>query len=342
MKENSGNSFLPILLTGGLAIGIFVGYFLIREKKVPTPDELRLREIITLIEQNYVDPVNGEVLLENALVGLVKGFPAERLVSKKALERCQILQKYGVVLYPGDQHFRVVNIFPGSITGIMGLTVGDRIQKIEQGERELSFELVHGGINKTEIHIPDSFAVFDQSVLSFEIDGSNERLLCLSPTLKELMDQIDSRQSQFSILDLRFFSNVGVVKQDYDPLFQDIDSIIEGPYTFGLGELVREHLENGEPIKAADFETKNFTLISSGGKSLPKSSRGSEDKGELFSSKVLFAKDVLEGFLKRATEIEFMEANSIGDIHDLDPEQHFHFYQGIRKNGVKKTYRPLL
>ena len=340
MSQDKGNSILPILVLGVLSLGILFGYFMLRKEKKPGAAELRLREVIALIEENYVDQVSEEILLENALVGLSKGFPEEQLVSKTAMESSDLLRKFGLITFPGDPTLRVTNIFPGSVSGILGIRIGDRIEKIRQENGGIAFTLLGRSASRNrDIIIPDSFAVFDQPVLDLSDGGKGIRFLCLSPSMNELSEHLNRNSSlESSILDLRWFSNVGVIGKDFQGFDLKVDSIVEGPYTFGLGELVKKHFEEGKKIYPIEFETRNFTLINSGGKKFPKSvlNVGTEDQwGSSLSQ-------VLQDLWNRTSGLESLNRGNIGELENLDPIQHFQVYKGIRKNGLKDTYKNLL
>ncbi len=339
-KENK-NIYLPVLVTLFISLGILFGFIFLRDKTSIGPLEFQLKEIIALVEENYVDEIPAETLIENAMVGMSRGFPGEVLVSKKKLETANRLREYGLVTYPSDAGYRVTNIFPGSFSGILGIRVGDRIREVQFADDGFEFQILNriNGLSKT-VFIPDSFAVFDKTLIHFRGNREQEVMICLSPTYEEFSNFLGSNQSGSDgrlILDMRFFSNVGSVSEPLSPRFFEIDSVVTGPYTFGIGALLSEYFEKGDELIPYDFQTDRYTLVSSGTKPLP-SWKGQETEG--LTSEVNYS---IEAALNKInTLITGVSGQAMHNPEYLRPHEHLEVYREIKEKGLEATYQSIL
>jgi hypothetical protein len=350
MESNSKSIYLPILVALFLSIGIFFGFHFLRDQVKVGPMETRLKEVIALIEENYVDEVEAGTLLENALVGISKGFPGRSLVSKNDLDQCDRMKSFGLITFPGGSFFLVVNVFPGSVPGILGLSSGDRIQNVIFSENSMKFDLIkRWGRGADHISIPDSLAVFRQPVVEYQLDKNWIYSICLSPSIPQLLEyfeEVGEAEIAGLILDLRLFSNVGGFPDKFESNSLKVDSVVTGPNTFGIGSVLENFYTRRILSVPNGFETENFIIVNSVGKELPqfrmKEKTISPFLDSLRENEILAAGEFLKEVLNREEILGLSTKLGPMDLENLNQGLHLKLFQMIRKDGIKKAYKSLL
>ncbi len=340
---NKRSHLLPFWIVLALSIGIFIGFFLIREKKVDGLLEKRLDEVLSIIDQNYVDEINEEELLENALVGVSKAYPNSLVLKKKALEQCKKVRKYGLVLIPYGQDFLATNIFPGSVPAILGINAGDRISSIRLGRRELKFDLVRSETKiSQEIQIPDSLAFFDQDILEYGQSGSFKYLLFLSPGIDNALESLRSSENEDRILDLRYFSNYEKVSvENGDCPVSEKDSALISTKTRGLGRFILDKTNGDKDKRFFLFETDRFLVFNESYEFLEADSIPSQfvfaDLPELKE----LSRIVCGEYLKKIFEtLDSNKRNLVADPYS--PYGQARIMKEIKRKGLKEAYKEII
>ena len=140
MKYNNTNRniFLPLLVAISLAAGILLGIYLPRENDVQQRTGLRPRNdkinsILNIIESNYVDTVNRNVLVESAIPAILKNLdPHSVYIPAKDLKRAnEPLQGnfdgIGISFNMLTDTILVISTIPGGPSEKLGLMPGDKI-----------------------------------------------------------------------------------------------------------------------------------------------------------------------------------------------------------------------
>jgi carboxyl-terminal processing protease len=128
------------LLGGGLAMKVGAGDNTYRQVVV-------FSEVLSLVLDNYVDPVDPQVLLDGAYEGMLGGLDAHGAYLRP--EEVRAWKEYratggadpGIVVLKAGRALQIVAIDPGSPAEEAGLEVGDHVRSVDgQTVRELSLD----------------------------------------------------------------------------------------------------------------------------------------------------------------------------------------------------------
>jgi carboxyl-terminal processing protease len=126
------------LIGGGLAVKVGAGENSYRQVVL-------FSEILSLVMDNYVDPVESDELLKSAYEGLLGGLDANGAylspgeVEEWKAERSSTLAQPGMAVLKAGRAIQVVAVYPGSPADEAGITVGDQIRAIDENSvRDLS------------------------------------------------------------------------------------------------------------------------------------------------------------------------------------------------------------
>jgi len=133
-------SLVLFLLGGGLAVNVGA-------EDNSFHQVVLFSEVLSLVLDNYVDPLEAERLLRNAYEGMLAGLDAhgayltpEELAEWKAAPAGGLAEP-GMSVLPAGRAFQVVAVEAGSPADEAGLKVGDQIRKIDgRAARELSLD----------------------------------------------------------------------------------------------------------------------------------------------------------------------------------------------------------
>jgi len=234
-------------------------------------------EVLSLVLDNYVDPLEAERLLHGAYEGMLAGLDAHgAYLTPKELEEWKAFEETGLadagiaVLQAGPA-LQIVAVAPGSSADEAGLEAGDQIQSVDgHAVRELSLDqvwrLMRGAVGSTMqldvLRASDGFRREEFELLrstdksrsyALEVDRgigvlrvSDMERLATDELAREL-DDVSSRGVESLLIDLR---NVA----DIDP--RDVASM---GGLFSSGELLRLKDRHGELVESVDSRSAETT-----------------------------------------------------------------------------------
>lgn len=121
----------------GLCLGTWTGRAAVARATDPYAGLERFARVLTAIEADYVEPIDGEVLLDGAMDGMVKRLdPHSRWMSAEAVAALDAdsdgsATGFGLEVGRSDEGVVVLKVLPGSPAEREGLTRGDRILRID-------------------------------------------------------------------------------------------------------------------------------------------------------------------------------------------------------------------
>ncbi|NOQ73846.1 MAG: PDZ domain-containing protein [Crocinitomix sp.] len=145
VKEASGGNYvflIPILMGVTLAIGVWLGTMFIPTggsgtEQIIAENSNKFNSILEIIEENYVDSVDNEMLIESSIQGMIQKLdPHSSYIPARDLERVneQLAGKFGGVgirfLIHNDT-LVATHIMPGSPSLRAGMFPGDRLIKVD-------------------------------------------------------------------------------------------------------------------------------------------------------------------------------------------------------------------
>jgi carboxyl-terminal processing protease len=128
--------WLPLISASTLVIGMWIGWAL---KPAPelTPGEQKLHDVLTIIDRNYVEPVDLDSLIERSIPGILGNLDphsaylsAEDLVKDKE-ELGGSFSGIGIHFQMNNDTICVVEVLSGGPAEKVGLMAGDRIVNID-------------------------------------------------------------------------------------------------------------------------------------------------------------------------------------------------------------------
>lgn len=135
-ESNKSNYLLPILLSALLAVGFLGGSFLENISQKPNNELQKLEDILTLLDQNYVDKVDKDAIFEETISDMLHELdPHSNYISAKDMSAVNesITGQFGGVgirfLLLRDT-ICVTNVIEGSPSEKMGVKAGDKIIRI--------------------------------------------------------------------------------------------------------------------------------------------------------------------------------------------------------------------
>lgn len=148
-KYNIWKILTPLMLTVGLAGGILLGHFL--EKKTLSPEKEKLKTIMALIDNEYVDEVDVDSIIERAIPDIIAQLdphsayiPASDLLAvTEDLEGS--FSGVGISFQILNDTVRVVEVISGGPAEKVGLQNGDRILKAN------GVDLVGSGVTNEKV-----------------------------------------------------------------------------------------------------------------------------------------------------------------------------------------------
>ena len=137
MSDQPKNNYvLPVILSLLLAIGMYTGFFLNTVETRSTGDIQKLEDILTLLDQNYVDKVDKDAIFEETISDMLhKLDPHSNYISAKDMKSVNesIEGQFGGVgirfLLLRDT-ICVTNIIANSPSYYAGIKAGDKIIKV--------------------------------------------------------------------------------------------------------------------------------------------------------------------------------------------------------------------
>lgn len=144
MQNNKFNYLVPISLAVFLAIGLWLGKTLSGGNNLSFSSGMseskseKIQEIINILDNNYVDDINGEKIFEKAIGDMLHDLdPHSNYIPAKDLKAVNesIEGKFGgigVRFFVIRDTICVTNVIPNSPSEIAGLKAGDKIIKIEK------------------------------------------------------------------------------------------------------------------------------------------------------------------------------------------------------------------
>ena len=142
ISMNSNNSkrsvFLPLFLALAIICGILIGIFLPRNNDIPQHSSLKSRNdkingILNIIESNYVDTVNRNLLAEAAIPAILKKLdPHSIYIPAKDLVRANEpltgnFEGIGISFFVLNDTILVISTISGGPSEKLGLLAGDKI-----------------------------------------------------------------------------------------------------------------------------------------------------------------------------------------------------------------------
>lgn len=130
-KRNLGLVALPILLALGLVGGIFIGKYITR--RTLSVEEEKLRTVLRLIENEYVDQIDIDSLIESSLPQLLTSLdPHSAYIPSSELTAVNedlqgSFSGVGVSFQVVSDSVRVVEVIAGGPAEKVGILPGDRI-----------------------------------------------------------------------------------------------------------------------------------------------------------------------------------------------------------------------
>lgn len=134
-RRNIGLVALPLLLTVGLAGGVFIGQYITR--RTLSQEEEKLRTVLRLIESEYVDVVDIDSLVEETMPQLLNSLdPHSAYIPSSELTAVNedlqgSFSGVGVSFQIVGDTVNVVEVIPGGPAEKVGILSGDRIIKAD-------------------------------------------------------------------------------------------------------------------------------------------------------------------------------------------------------------------
>lgn len=138
--EKKNNPYLPIwfaiVLTGGILLGIFLGNRIGNFSLLPS-DKDKVKEVISYVEDNYVDTLSRKVLEEKAISGLLEKLdPHSVYISAEEFHDANdpllgSFEGIGVQFRLENDTVTVINPVSGGPSEKLGIRAGDRIVKVD-------------------------------------------------------------------------------------------------------------------------------------------------------------------------------------------------------------------
>jgi carboxyl-terminal processing protease len=141
IKNNKGQIRLPLIIALAISIGLVIGTLIVNPKVPVAPESskavAKFREVITNIDQSYVDSVNSSELVDMAIVNLLEELdPHTSYISAEELSLSNMHLKGG---YDGigiqfdiiQDSIVVVKPSANGPAARAGIILGDRIIKVE-------------------------------------------------------------------------------------------------------------------------------------------------------------------------------------------------------------------
>lgn len=127
----ASSAIVFLLLGGGLTLGV-------GPENGSHRQVILFAEVLSLVLDNYVDPVDGDTLLRGAYEGMLGGLdplgaylnPKEVARWKKAPQGRQVGP--GLAVLKGAGYLHVVSVAPGSPAEVAGIEPGDQIRQVEE------------------------------------------------------------------------------------------------------------------------------------------------------------------------------------------------------------------
>lgn len=138
MEEKKNNRFLPVIIAVSIVFGIAVGFYYARHGsrngvKMINYSSNKINALLNIIEQQYVDTVNIDEIIEDAMPVILKDLdPHSAYIPAKEQEEAneQIEGSFsgiGVQFMIHKDTVNVVRIIPGGPSEKVGMMAGDRI-----------------------------------------------------------------------------------------------------------------------------------------------------------------------------------------------------------------------
>jgi carboxyl-terminal processing protease len=130
-RRTISSAWLPLILTGGMIGGIFIGRYLTMSEL--SPMEMKLRTIMGLIDKDYVDKINVDSLLDATLPTLLASLdPHSAYISKDEITAVNedldsSFSGVGVSFQILNDSVTIVEVISGGPAEKVGLKPGDRI-----------------------------------------------------------------------------------------------------------------------------------------------------------------------------------------------------------------------
>lgn len=132
---------LPLLITAAIAAGIFIGANVVGDKSDTINSRksaFKFREILNYIDKNYVDEVDQDKLVDDAIVAMLKDLDPHTVyipASEKELSRSQLQGNFegvGIEYNIFRDTIYVVSPLSGGPSEAAGLLAGDKIIKVNE------------------------------------------------------------------------------------------------------------------------------------------------------------------------------------------------------------------
>ncbi len=127
----------PIIYAAILVVGILGGIFLFPSQSNSGGDSGKINSIMSLVKENYVDTVNKDQMLANAINGILQNLdphsvfiPAEELVATND-QLDGDFEGIGIQFNLQNDTIMVVNTIPKGPSEKVGIMAGDRIVKVD-------------------------------------------------------------------------------------------------------------------------------------------------------------------------------------------------------------------
>lgn len=142
MEEKKNNRFLPVIIAVSIVFGIAVGFYYARHGsrngvKMINYSSNKINALLNIIEQQYVDTVNIDEIIEDAMPVILKDLdPHSAYIPAKEQEEAneQIEGSFsgiGVQFMIHKDTVNVVRIIPGGPSEKVGMMAGDRIIAVD-------------------------------------------------------------------------------------------------------------------------------------------------------------------------------------------------------------------
>ncbi|MFT5819749.1 MAG: carboxyl-terminal processing protease [Crocinitomix sp.] len=145
VKEPSGSNYvflIPILMGVTLAIGVWLGTMFIPSggggtERIIADNSNKFNAILEIIEENYVDSVDNEMLIESSIQGMIEELdPHSSYIPARDLERVneQLAGQFGGVgirFIIHNDSLVATHIMPDSPSLRAGMFAGDRLIKVD-------------------------------------------------------------------------------------------------------------------------------------------------------------------------------------------------------------------
>lgn len=140
-KNSSGAVRLPLYIAIAICVGVFIGANMVGTRNAPSSEFMKsmnkFRQILTFIENDYVDEVNSEKLIEEAIGSMLEELdPHTSYIPPKDLERIQYrlednYEGIGIEFNIFKDTIHVVSPISGGPSEKLGIRAGDKIVKVD-------------------------------------------------------------------------------------------------------------------------------------------------------------------------------------------------------------------